>query len=374
MFTFVDNMISRINKRYLPPELLLRELDNYSFLKRKVLGFSVQSRPIHEIQMGQGKQKIMMWSQMHGNETTTTKALLDLLHWLNEREQEPLLGAFTFYIIPQLNPDGAAAYTRLNGNLVDLNRDAIDLSQPESQILRAAYQRIQPDYALNLHGQRTIYGAGAEGKPATLSFLAPAANPERTVTPARAKAMEAIAAIKSQLENDLPQGIGRYDDQFNPNCVGDAFTQLGTPTLLFEAGHYPEDYQREQVRSFVLEAYKALFRYLLNPSLDSTTKAYFEIPENASNYVDLIVLNVALEVEGKHYQNQQLALQYLEVLEQGEVRFLPTFKAFAKQLPFKAHRYVNLNKDLFDGILSYQQDQFIKNEKLNQLFSLNDSF
>jgi hypothetical protein len=128
------------------------------------------------------------------------------------------------------------------------------------------------------------------------------------------------------------------------------------------------------VRSFVLKAYKALFRYLLNPSLDFTTKAYFEIPENASNYVDLIVLNVALEVEGKHYQNQQLAFQYLEVLEQGEVRFLPTFKAFAKQLPFKAHRYVNLNKDLFDGILSYQQDQVIKNEKLNQLFSLKGNF
>ena len=90
--------------------------------------------------------------------------------------------------------------------------------------------------------------------------------------------------------------------------------------------------------------------------------------------MDLIVLNVALEVEGKRYQNQQLALQYLEVLEQGEVRFLPTFKAFAKQLPFKAHRYINLNKDLFDGILFYQQDQIVKNEKLNQLFSLKGNF
>ena len=42
---------------------------------------------------------------------------------------------FTFYIIPQLNPDGAKLYTRNNFNDVDLNRDAIKLSQPESKCL-----------------------------------------------------------------------------------------------------------------------------------------------------------------------------------------------------------------------------------------------
>ncbi len=374
MFTFVGCMANQIFKRYFPPELLLRELDNYKFLKKEVLGYSVQSKPIYEIRMGQGKRKIMMWSQMHGNETTTTKALLDLFIWLNNIEQQPLLDTFSFYIIPQLNPDGAAAYTRLNANLVDLNRDAIDLSQPESKILRAAYERIQPDYALNLHGQRTIYGAGNQGGPATLSFLAPAADPQRTITLARTKAMEAIAAIKKQLTSELPQGIGRYDDQFNPNCVGDAFTQLGTPTLLFEAGHFPGDYQREQVRSFVFKAYQALFRYLLEPSSQFSTVSYFDIPENTSNYVDLIVEDVALEAEGKLYQHQQVAIQYAEVLVQGEVCFLPTFKAFSEKLPYKAHRYLNFNKDVFDGVLSFRQDQVIENDRLNQLFSVKSRF
>ena len=48
-----------------------------------------------------------------------------------------ILKACTLYIIPILNPDGAKAYTRLNANEVDLNRDAQDLSQPESKVLRA---------------------------------------------------------------------------------------------------------------------------------------------------------------------------------------------------------------------------------------------
>ena len=48
-----------------------------------------------------------------------------------------------------LNPDGADAYTRVNANLVDLNRDAQNLSQPESKILRNAFNKIKPDFILH---------------------------------------------------------------------------------------------------------------------------------------------------------------------------------------------------------------------------------
>ena len=234
-----------ISKRYFPPELL------YDFLKiendqinSEILGYSVNGLPIYKLRIGNGKQNILMWSQMHGNETTTTKAILDLIPWLLDPLRNDTLNLFTFHIIPQLNPDGAKAYTRLNANQFDLNRDSIKLSQPESKLLRVEYDRIKPDYALNLHGQRTIYGAGVNGGPATLSFLSPSANPERSITPARRIAMSAIASIYNSMRDELPLGIGRYDDTYNPNCVGDTFSKDGTPTILFEAGHYPEDYQR----------------------------------------------------------------------------------------------------------------------------------
>ncbi len=43
----------------------------------KQLGVSVENRPIHSVKIGSGNTKILLWSQMHGNESTTTKAVFD---------------------------------------------------------------------------------------------------------------------------------------------------------------------------------------------------------------------------------------------------------------------------------------------------------
>ncbi|MBN8120072.1 DUF2817 domain-containing protein, partial [Vibrio vulnificus] len=82
---------------------------------------------------GEGPTKIFMWSQMHGNESTTTKAVIDLLNLLNDEKESFIADwkkRFTFLIVPILNPDGAHYYTRVNANQVDLNRDSINLTQP----------------------------------------------------------------------------------------------------------------------------------------------------------------------------------------------------------------------------------------------------
>ena len=111
---------------------LIKKLDT----KFKVvsLGKSVENRTIESIEVGSGSTKIFMWSQMHGNESTTTKAVFDLLRFLSSESDLALeiLESCTLRIIPMLNPDGAAAYTRVNANGIDLNRDAQDVSQPES--------------------------------------------------------------------------------------------------------------------------------------------------------------------------------------------------------------------------------------------------
>ena len=76
--------------------------------------------------MGTGSTKVLMWSQMHGNESTTTKSLLDLLRFLNTNPD--WLDNLQLSIIPILNPDGAKAYTRVNANQVDLKprRDRLE--------------------------------------------------------------------------------------------------------------------------------------------------------------------------------------------------------------------------------------------------------
>ena len=94
----------------------------------KSLGYSVEKRLIQSVTFGTGSIQILGWSQMHGNESTTTKALFDLFRWFAAHQDQTvvkhLLNACTFTMIPMLNPDGAEAYTRVNANQVDLNRDA----------------------------------------------------------------------------------------------------------------------------------------------------------------------------------------------------------------------------------------------------------
>ena len=61
---------------------------------------------------------------MHGNESTTTKALFDVLNVFaddDSKDVKKILNDCTIAIIPMLNPDGAKAYTRTNANDIDLN-------------------------------------------------------------------------------------------------------------------------------------------------------------------------------------------------------------------------------------------------------------
>ena len=229
---------------YMPLKTVLQDYERWKIAE----GISEKGLPIPLYHIGEGEKRILLWSQMHGNESTTTRALLDLFK-LFEKEGYPFSNC-QLYIIPMLNPDGATQYTRVNGNGVDLNRDAIALSQKESQFLRDTYERVRPDFCFNLHDQRTIFGVG--DKPATVSFLAPAVDEHRNVTKVRELAACIITEMNNNLQLSINGFIGRFDDNFNPNCTGDQYSLLGTPTILIESGFYPRDYQREQTRKYVV--------------------------------------------------------------------------------------------------------------------------
>ena len=220
-----------------------------------------------------------------------------------------------------LNPDGALAYTRQNANQVDLNRDARMQSQPESRILRKAYEEFNPHFCFNLHDQRTIYSTGSNPQPATLSFLAPAANTQKAFTDSRKAAAKLIVELSRPLRTKI--GIGRYDDTFNPDCVGDFFQSAGTPTLLFEAGHFPGDYQREETRFYT---YQALQNALTAIQLSSYKKVpvaeYMEIPENKSLFLDILISN-AHHLNENYAPGTGVGLQYTEVLEGEQIHFRP---------------------------------------------------
>jgi len=289
----------------------------------EIIGKSVLENPIYKCQIGTGKIKILLWSQMHGNESTTTKALFDFINVLNGDSElaKRLLATFTFCCIPMLNPDGAKLYTRENANKVDLNRDSQDLSQPESRILRETFEKFKPDFCYNLHDQRTIFGVGSTGKPATLSFLAPAYNEAREINESRLKAINLIAGINEVLQQYIPGQVGRFDDAFNINCIGDTFQSLGVPTVLFEAGHFQNDYLREETRKYVFIALVSSFNILSeNDIVVNKFDNYLSISQNKVVFYDFMYKNIKINYDGIEIITN-FAAQYKEELIEGKICF-----------------------------------------------------
>ncbi len=317
--------LQNIHGRYITNthlEEFLTILDPAIF-KVSIIGNSVKKKPVYRIDFGTGNFKVLLWSQMHGNESTTTKAVLDVLNMIRNDRKADWLEHFTFCFIPILNPDGAEAYTRVNANGVDLNRDSCELSQPESKILRSTFDEFKPDLALNMHDQRTIFSAGPEEYPATISFLAPSYNEECTVNDTRFFAMQLIARMNEVLKERIPHQIGRFDDAFNINCIGDMFTYLNVPTILFEAGHFQNDYHREVTRDIVREALTVLLDSIIEESYGKfTLEDYLAIPENEKSFVDIIIENhVTTNEELK--KHDKLPVLFKELLTNGQIQFVP---------------------------------------------------
>ena len=346
---------------------LLQKLNTNDQLK--IIGKSVLGKPIYSYEIGEGKTKIFLWSQMHGNESTTTKALFDFLNVLHSGSElaQQLLRAFTFCSIPMLNPDGATLYTRVNANKVDLNRDSQELTQPESKLLRAIFESFKPDYCFNLHDQRTIFGVSTTGKPATLSFLAPSYNEEREINESRLQAINLIASINEVLQEYLPNQIGRFDDSFNINCIGDMFQYLGVSTLLFEAGHFADDYEREKTRKYVFMALIASFKTLSeNVIVSNGIDIYLNIPQNKAVFYDFIYKNIKINYDGIE-KITNFAAQYKEELIENQICFNAYISEIGNLDGYFGHFEYNakeaLYKDDFDNIpkLDQKADFYLNN-------------
>ncbi|MCF6306968.1 MAG: DUF2817 domain-containing protein [Flavobacteriaceae bacterium] len=339
---YSENFESNLSGRYITLNHINPLLENYkNEFEISILGTSEFGKKIPLLKIGTGKKVILAWSQMHGNESTTTKAIFDLLRLLSEKGHfKGDINKFrknnTLYLVPILNPDGAANYTRNNGNLVDLNRDAQDLSQKESKLLMNLFNSVQPELCLNLHGQRTIFGLNT-GNPATISFLSPASNKEREVTPSRKIAMSLIAKMNEDLQKYIPNQIGRYDDSFNSNCFGDYFQMKEVPVILFEAGHFKDDYQREKTREYIFYSLLSVLGIGNFVKDQGNYKSYFSIPENQKNYKDIIIRNVRI----KGCNNLvSIAIQNSEKLIQGKIKLIPLIDEIGDLDHYFAHKEI----------------------------------
>ena len=311
--------------RYICPEKLFFYLQtNYSDLILQV-GTSYLGKPIYKITLGIGETRVLAWSQMHGNESNATHAMLDLLEVFKHQPnlQEDLYSKITLDFIFMLNPDGSEKWTRRNALDIDMNRDYLKLSSKEFPLLKKMAENGNYDYALNLHEQRTIFTTDGEN-PATLSFLAPSENFEREITETRKKAMAVISRIYEVINPLIPNQIARYNDEFYPTSTGDNFTKMGIATILYEGGHFPNDYKRKGTRKFyTIALYEGLKAISELKGSTENWETYQQIPENKETHFDVIYRNVKLNTDFECVLD--IAVQYKEEIFEGddEISFTP---------------------------------------------------
>ncbi|SKB74578.1 Zinc carboxypeptidase [Parapedobacter luteus] len=273
------------------------------------LGVSVLKKPIYQLKYGAGPKKVMLWSQMHGNEPTATMALMDLFNFLEaegdgmDSIRSLLKTATSLYFIPMLNPDGADVFTRRNAMDVDLNRDARAGATVEGRILINAAKAVQPRYGFNLHDMNIYYNVPGTPTPVTIALLAPAYNAERDINQVRGDAMKIAAGINRVLQDFVPGGVAKYDDTYTPRGFGDNFQSWGASTVLIESGGYKGDPEKQFIR-------KLNFIIILNALIEIAQESYHQydideyeaIPFSDSKLSDVLLRNVGASRDSISYK------------------------------------------------------------------------
>lgn len=263
-------------------------------LALEVVGRSVEGRSLHLLSLGRGPRRILLWSQMHGDEPSATPALLDVADFLlrsREPEAAAILDGLTLLMVPMLNPDGAERYERRNAQGIDINRDALNLVTPEGRLLKALRDRFRPELGFNLHDQNRRTTVGESGMLSTISLLAVAGDAEQSMNPGRLRAKRVCSAIVSALAPLLPGRIARYDEDWNPRAFGDNLTAWGTPVVLVESGGLEPDRPLTELTRLNFVALLTVFSGLVEDDLAGHDPALYEAlaRTRTGEYVDVML-------------------------------------------------------------------------------------
>ena len=267
------------------------------------VGESVERRGLNLVQAGTGPFRVLLWSQMHGDEPTATAALFDVFEYLRRHRNDPpvqrILSALSLYVLPMLNPDGAERFQRRNAQGIDINRDALRLQTPEGQTLKAVRDRFNPRIGFNLHNQGWRTSVGKPPKPASISLLSVAFDEARSGSDGRTLTKKVCAVIRDALEPFASGQIGRYDDEFEERAFGDNITLWGTPVVLIETGPWPAaEPDPALVRLNFVAILSALDALATGAVNRASTDKYDSLPVNEAGELFLLVKNASVITGG----------------------------------------------------------------------------
>jgi Zinc carboxypeptidase len=274
------------------------EVDSNRYIFERV-GESVEHRSINMVSTGNGPFRVMLWSQMHGDEPTATAALFDVLAYLQRHKTDPvvqrILNALTLYVVPMLNPDGAERFQRRNAQGIDINRDALRAQTPEGAVLKVLRDRFKPRVGFNLHNENWTTSVGDPPNPASISLLAVAYDKERSENSGRKLTKKICAVIRDALEPFASGQIGKYDEEFETRAFGDDMTLWGTPVVLIETGPFPSSEPDPLLVRLNFIAIVSALDALATGNVDKADPGRYEsLPKNESKMFFVLVKNATV--------------------------------------------------------------------------------
>lgn len=304
--------------RRISPELfhsLLKEItEGKNILESQELGTSFEGRPIRLVTVGTGATSVLLWSQMHGDESTATMAIADMLNYFrlhsDDEISRTILSRLTLLFLPMLNPDGAVRFQRRTAQGIDMNRDALALQTPEARLLTRVQQEKKPTFAFNLHDQE-LSTVGTSRELTALALLAPAFDEHNTDNDVRLLAKKLAATFAETMSMYIPGKIARYDETFEPRAFGDTMQSRGTSTLLVESGHLLNDPEKQAIRQLnAVGILTSLYAIATGEYSSTNVAVYDSLPFNGKRAYDVIIRNVRLQHKNGETTAADLGISY----------------------------------------------------------------
>lgn len=131
-------------------------------VEHRVLGKTHDGRPIDLLTLGEGALPVWLFARQHPGETMAEWWMEGALEFLTSEEPvgRTLRAGATFYVVPNMNPDGSSrGHLRTNALGINLNREWAEPSlenSPEVFHVRAEMDRTGVAFAIDVHGDEAI--------------------------------------------------------------------------------------------------------------------------------------------------------------------------------------------------------------------------
>lgn len=241
---------------------MVRELNSLlsydqSHAKRMTLtsiGHSVQNRKLWLVTLGTGApRRVFYLCRQHGHEPASTEGALAFMTELVKADDDTppasYLKTVTVYVVPMANPDGSEAFLRHNARDIDLNRDWIKRSQPETRALYGEIVKLHPDLMTDQH---ELYPN--DTRPDFTEVVAAGSGAAPTVI---AASLDAQASVAGLMQSQGFPIVSHTITDTHPARLAHRFNsiKLGVPTVLFETNRLTESGRTVAERAAAQEAF-----------------------------------------------------------------------------------------------------------------------